>query len=92
MQSNFNTGTKAFEEASAQFAKIGITAEDLPDQLTAGLASGLADKLSVVAANHGNAMAQEVLGMYNGIVDGLSTEQVEQFTSYMNEVDWSNAD
>jgi hypothetical protein len=64
----------------------------LPDGVTAGLADGLAKKLSLVAATHGDGMAKDIMAMYGDITKNMSTEDVEKFTSYMNDVDWSNAD
>jgi hypothetical protein len=74
MESNYKTGTLAFEDATAKFQKMGISASELPDQLTAGLADGLAEKLSLVAANQGPQMAKDVLAAYNGITEGMDTE------------------
>ena len=92
MESNYKTGTQGFEEATAQFQKMGIELTDLPDGVTAGLADGLAKKLSLVAATHGDGMAKDIMAMYGDITKNMSTEDVEKFTSYMNDVDWSNAD
>jgi hypothetical protein len=57
MESNYATGIAAFEQVRAQIEEAGLSFEDLPETLTAGTAQGLADKLNLVVANEGTAMA-----------------------------------
>ena len=92
MNTNYERGATTFEKATMDFQRIGISLSELPDELTAGMAQGLANKLSAVAATQGTEMAREVLGAYGEITKNMDPEEVELFTTYMNDIDWSDAD
>jgi hypothetical protein len=90
MNSNYERGVATFEKVTADFVNMGIDMSALPDELTAGMAQNLANKTSMIIANFGQQAGQEFIDVYGGIVEGLNPEQVETFTNYLTDIDWSN--
>lgn len=90
MEGNYKTGLQTFEKVTADFINMGIELNELPDALAAAAAQGLANKTSMIVANFGQQAGQEFVNTYDKIVAGLSSDQVEAFTNYMTDIDWSD--
>lgn len=92
MKENYDTGIASFEKIQDQMSRLDLNFYDLSDSLTADLAQGFVDKIGLAFASAGEAKANDFLTSFDSITKYLNTDQIQTFTQYLTDIDWSNSE
>lgn len=89
LEKNVETASEAFGEATEQLEALGFENTVLPQGIATNIAQQFADKLNVLNAK---GMADTFLGAYTDITSKLSPEQLDIFSSYLVDMDWTSVE
>ena len=79
-----------FAKLSARAGELGLTLEEQLEQLTSGAAKGLIAKFEQVYEVAGEEGVKAVEEKYKELIVGKTPEQIQEITTLMNGIDWTN--